>query len=178
MKPFKINRHLDDIFNHCIELMHQGHSVEDCVKLYDSQKIHLVPLLKAAKVTIDTAQSISPDRNTKTDTRHRFLTAINQMHSRYNITKKIDRAWISPIRLFALAKSVFVTEQLDEILNHCIALMNDGHSIEDCLSLYESNRNNLMPLLEAAAIPSLCLIIIASFFILLTSKYILRDKDE
>ena len=152
MKPFKINKHLDDIFNHCIELMHQGHSVEDCVKLYDSQKIHLVPLLKAAKVTIDTAQSISPDRNTKTDTRHRFLTAINQMHSRYNITKKIDRAWISPIRLFALAKSVFVTEQLDEILNHCIALMNDGHSIEDCLSLYESNRNNLMPLLEAAAI--------------------------
>ncbi len=33
-------------------------------------------------------------------------------------------------------------------------------------------------LLEAAAVPSLCLIIIASFFILLTSKYILRDKDE
>ena len=33
-------------------------------------------------------------------------------------------------------------------------------------------------LLEAAAVPSLCLIIIASFFILLTSNYILRDKDE
>ncbi len=33
-------------------------------------------------------------------------------------------------------------------------------------------------LLEAAAVPSLCLIIIASFFILLTSKYILRDRDE
>ena len=33
-------------------------------------------------------------------------------------------------------------------------------------------------LLEAAAVPSLCLIIIASFFILLTSKYILRDKNE
>ena len=33
-------------------------------------------------------------------------------------------------------------------------------------------------LLEAAAVPSLCLIIIASFFILLTSKYILRDIDE
>ena len=33
-------------------------------------------------------------------------------------------------------------------------------------------------LLEAAAVPSLCLIIIASLFILLTSKYILRDKDE
>ena len=33
-------------------------------------------------------------------------------------------------------------------------------------------------LLEAAAVPSLCLIIIASFFILLTSKYILRDNDE
>jgi len=33
-------------------------------------------------------------------------------------------------------------------------------------------------LLEAAAAPSLCLIIIASFFILLTSKYILRDIDE
>ena len=33
-------------------------------------------------------------------------------------------------------------------------------------------------LLEAAAIPSLCLIIIASFFILLTSNYILRDRDE
>ncbi len=33
-------------------------------------------------------------------------------------------------------------------------------------------------LLEAAAVPSLCLIIIASFFILLTSKYILRDSDE
>jgi len=33
-------------------------------------------------------------------------------------------------------------------------------------------------LLEAAAVPSLCLIIIASFFILLTSKYILRDKSE
>ncbi len=33
-------------------------------------------------------------------------------------------------------------------------------------------------LLEAAAVPSLCLIIIASFFILLTSKYILREKNE
>ena len=33
-------------------------------------------------------------------------------------------------------------------------------------------------LLEVAAVPSLCLIIIASFFILLTSKYILRDRDE
>ncbi len=33
-------------------------------------------------------------------------------------------------------------------------------------------------LLEAAAVPSLCLIIIASFFILLTSKYILRDSYE
>ena len=33
-------------------------------------------------------------------------------------------------------------------------------------------------LLEAAAAPSLCLIIIASFFIFLTSKYILRDKNE
>ncbi len=33
-------------------------------------------------------------------------------------------------------------------------------------------------LLEAAAVPSLCLIVIASFFILLTSKYILRDADE
>ena len=33
-------------------------------------------------------------------------------------------------------------------------------------------------LLEAAAVPSLCLIIIASFFILLTSKYILRDNSE
>ena len=32
-------------------------------------------------------------------------------------------------------------------------------------------------LLEAAAVPSLCLIIIASFFIMLTSKYILRDND-
>ncbi len=33
-------------------------------------------------------------------------------------------------------------------------------------------------LLEAAAVPSLCLIIIASFFILFTSKYILRDTNE
>ncbi len=33
-------------------------------------------------------------------------------------------------------------------------------------------------LLEAAAVPSLCLIIIASLFILLTSKYILRDRNE
>jgi len=33
-------------------------------------------------------------------------------------------------------------------------------------------------LLEVAAVPSLCLIIIASFFILLTSKYILRDRDD
>ena len=33
-------------------------------------------------------------------------------------------------------------------------------------------------LLEAAAVPSLFLIIIASFFILLTSKYILRENNE
>ena len=33
-------------------------------------------------------------------------------------------------------------------------------------------------LLEAAAVPSLCLIMIASFFILLTSKYILSDNSE
>ncbi len=33
-------------------------------------------------------------------------------------------------------------------------------------------------LLEAAAVPSLCLIIIASFFILFTSKYILKDTNE
>jgi iron(III) transport system permease protein len=33
-------------------------------------------------------------------------------------------------------------------------------------------------LLEAAAVPSLFLILIASFFILLTSKYILRDDNE
>ncbi len=33
-------------------------------------------------------------------------------------------------------------------------------------------------LLEAAAVPSLCLIVIASFFILFTSKYILRENNE
>tara|TARA_Y100000590_G_scaffold24032_1_gene27390 strand:- start:3111 stop:4736 length:1626 start_codon:yes stop_codon:yes gene_type:complete len=33
-------------------------------------------------------------------------------------------------------------------------------------------------LLEAAAVPSLFLILIASFFIIITSKYILRDADE
>ena len=33
-------------------------------------------------------------------------------------------------------------------------------------------------LLEAAAVPSLCLIVIASFFILLTSKYILRVNND
>ena len=33
-------------------------------------------------------------------------------------------------------------------------------------------------LLEAAAVPALFLITIASIFILLTSKYILRDKNE
>ena len=33
-------------------------------------------------------------------------------------------------------------------------------------------------LLEAAAVPSLFLILIATFFIMVTSKYILRDKDE
>ena len=33
-------------------------------------------------------------------------------------------------------------------------------------------------LLEAAAVPSLFLIIIASFFILFTSKYILRENNE
>ncbi len=33
-------------------------------------------------------------------------------------------------------------------------------------------------LLEAAAVPSLCLIIIASLFILITSKYILRENNE
>ena len=33
-------------------------------------------------------------------------------------------------------------------------------------------------LLEAAAVPSLFLILIASFFIIITSKYILRDTDE
>ena len=33
-------------------------------------------------------------------------------------------------------------------------------------------------LLEAAAVPSLFLILIASFFIMLTSKYILRDNEQ
>ena len=33
-------------------------------------------------------------------------------------------------------------------------------------------------LLEAAAVPSLFLILIASLFIILTSKYILREKHE
>ena len=33
-------------------------------------------------------------------------------------------------------------------------------------------------LLEAAAVPSLFLILIATFFIIVTSKYILRDNNE
>ena len=33
-------------------------------------------------------------------------------------------------------------------------------------------------LLEAAAVPSLFLILIASFFIIITSKYILRESDD
>ena len=33
-------------------------------------------------------------------------------------------------------------------------------------------------LLEAAAVPSLFLILIASFFIMLTSKYILRENER
>ena len=33
-------------------------------------------------------------------------------------------------------------------------------------------------LLEAAAVPSLFLILIASFFIIITSKYILRDTND
>jgi len=33
-------------------------------------------------------------------------------------------------------------------------------------------------LLEAAAVPSLFLILIASFFILLTAKYVLREENE
>ena len=152
MKPFKINRGLDEIFNHCIELMHQGNSVEDCVELYDSQRIQLLPLLKAAQIAIVTAQSLAPDKNVKIDTKRRFLSAINKMRPSHNVTGKITQGWYSPLRLFSFVKSVFVTENLDEILNHCIALMHEGHSIEGCLTLYESNRADLAPLLEAVAI--------------------------
>ncbi len=152
MKPFKINRGLDEIFNHCIELMHQGHSVEDCVKLYDSQRIQLIPLLKAAQIAIVTAQSFAPDKNVKIDTKRRFLSAINQIRPGHNVNGKITQGCYSTLKLFSFVKSVFVTEKLDEILNHCIALMHEGHSIEGCLTLYESNRDDLAPLLEAVAI--------------------------
>lgn len=152
MKPFKINRGLDEIFNHCIELMHQGHSVEDCIKLYDSQRIKLLPLLKTAQIAIIAAQSLTPNKNVKIDTKHRFILAIKQMRPSHNVTERITQGWYSPLKLFSFVKSVFVTEKLDEILNHCIALMHEGRSIEDCLTLYESNRDNLAPLLEAVAI--------------------------
>ncbi|MQG15507.1 MAG: hypothetical protein FI698_01665 [SAR202 cluster bacterium] len=152
MKSFNINRDLDEIFNHCIELMHQGHSVEDCVNLYDSQRIQLLPLLKAAQMTILTAQSHAPNKTVKIDTKRRFISAIRQTRPVHNITGHIEHAWYSPLKLWTFVKSIFITEKLDEIVNHCIALMQEGHSIEECLKLYESNRDGLAPLLEAVAI--------------------------
>jgi len=152
MKSFNINRGLDEIFNHCIELMHQGHSVDDCAKLYDSQRIQLLPLLKAAHMAILTAQSLAPNKDVKIDAKRRFQSAIKQVASAHNITGPISQAWYSPVKLLTFIKSIFITEKLDEIVNHCIALMHDGHSIEDCLKLYESNRNDIEPLLEAVAI--------------------------
>ena len=108
MKSFNINRGLDEIFNHCIELMHQGHSVDDCAKLYDSQRIQLLPLLKAAQIAILTAQSLAPNNNIKIDAKRRFQSAIKQVGSAHNITGSITQACYSPVKLLTFMKSIFI----------------------------------------------------------------------
>ena len=152
MNPFKINRALDQIFNHCIELMYQGHSVEDCVNLYDSKRIQLLPLLKAAQITIATAKSVKPNKDIKGVTKLRLLSAIKQIKPVSNIGVQLTESLYLPFKLFAFVKSIFVTKKLDGIVNHCIGLMRQGHSIEDCLKLYEPSRDDLAPLLEYVAI--------------------------
>jgi hypothetical protein len=152
MHPFKINRTLDHIFNHCIELMYQGQSIEDCVKLYDSKRIQLLPLLKAAQITIATAQSVKPRKDIKKITKLRLLSTIKQIKPVSNIGEQLTESLYLPIKLRAFVKSIFVNKKLDEIVNHCIGLMNQGQSIEDCLKLYESSKADLAPLLEYVAI--------------------------
>ena len=113
--------------------MHQGHSVEDCVNLYDSQRIQLLPLLKAAQMTILTAQSHAPNKTVKIDTKRRFISAIRQTRPVHNITGHIEHAWYSPLKLWTFVKSIFITEKLDEIVNHCICLLYTSPSPRDGL---------------------------------------------
>ena len=153
MKLLYINRALDEIFNHCIELMHQGHNIEDCLKLYEANRNQLLPLLKATRISMNAAKSINSNENAKNVSKVRFLATLSKTESASASSSKIRMDWLSPNRLLQLVKSFFTQRGLDEIFNHCIELMHQGHNIEDCLKLYGANRNQLIPLLEATRIP-------------------------
>jgi hypothetical protein len=58
--------------------MHEGHSIEGCLTLYESNRDDLAPLLEAVAISMNAANSFEAREPAKQATKVRFLSAVNK----------------------------------------------------------------------------------------------------
>ncbi len=72
MDPFEIDKELDEIFDDCLDLMAEGHSVQQCLERYPEHHQRLRALLESAHTTLSSATSLTPVHGAKARGRARL----------------------------------------------------------------------------------------------------------
>jgi methionine-rich copper-binding protein CopC len=70
-----MNRHLEEIFNECIERLRQGDSIENCLLNYPEEAAEIEPLLRTASNINWRASMVQPRPDFKARARYQFINA-------------------------------------------------------------------------------------------------------
>ncbi len=116
------SRDFDSALDRCLDALITGESIESCLALFPEHAAELEPLLLAARRVIDLPHP-TPGPELKAQTlRTLDLTPVNLEEARFH-----------------------------DALNHCLDLLTDGKSIEQCVELYPEMSSLLTPLLATAS---------------------------
>lgn len=115
-------RDFESALDRCLDALITGDSVESCLALFPEHAAELEPLLLAARQIIDLPQP-TPSPELKAET-----------------LRALDLTPLSPEEA-----------RVQDALNHCLDLLAEGKSIEQCVGLYPEMSSLLTPLVATAS---------------------------
>ena len=115
-----MSRNIEEILNECLEAILHGESVESCLAKYPEHAKDLEPLLRIAFAG-SKSSSTDPHPELKSETKR---------------------------SLEAFSDDPQTQSQLEEAFGHCLDLLLEGHSIQQCLARYPQYSSVLGPLLQ------------------------------
>jgi hypothetical protein len=102
-----MNRHLEEIFNECIERLRQGDSIENCLLNYPEEAAEIEPLLRTASNINWRASMVQPRPEFKARARYQFINAqyaeAQAKEARFHPTLfSLQRAWMPALVMVLL----------------------------------------------------------------------------